>query len=77
MKRVHEISGAAKKNLLMVLFVLLVCLGLGMSAYLGSEAADHDSSWSSAITHMPSTSTPTLKPDSGWWSTVATPTPKK
>ena len=82
MKRIYEfnikrISGFTKKNLLMVLFALFICIGVGVSAYLGSDVTDAQDSWDVAITHAPSTPTPTLVPDSGWWSTVATPTPKK
>ena len=74
---IKNISGFIKKNLLMVLLALFVCVGLSLSAYLGSNATDSNNNWSAAITHMPSTSTPTLVPDTGWWSTVTTPTPRK
>lgn len=81
MKRIYEfnikrISGFTKKNLLMVLFALLICVGVGVSAYLGSDVSGAQEDWDAAITHAPSTPTPTLVPATGWWSTVATPTPK-
>lgn len=81
MKRFHEfnvkkISGFVKKNLLMVLFVLFICVGVGVSAYLESDVADIENQWS-AVPYSPTTPTPTFIPDTGWWSTVATPTPKK
>ena len=82
MKRIYEfnikkISGFTKKNLLMVLFALFICVGVGLSAYLGSDVTGIDNHWSSDIHHASSTPIPTLVPDTGWWSTVATPTPKK
>lgn len=82
MKRIHafnikKISGFIKKNLLMVLFALFICVGVGVSAYLGSDVTGIDNHWGSDIHHASSTPTPTLVPDTGWWSSVATPTPKK
>jgi uncharacterized membrane protein YfhO len=74
---IKNISGFIKINLLMVLLVLFVCLGMSLSAYLGSDAPGIDKTWSAAITHVPSTPTPTLVPDTGWWSAIATPTAKK
>jgi hypothetical protein len=74
---IKNISGFIKINLLMVLLVLFVCLGMSLSAYLGSDAPGSDKTWSAAITHVPSTPTPTLVPDTGWWSAIATPTVKK
>jgi hypothetical protein len=71
---IKNISGFIKINLLMVLLVLFVCLGMSLSAYLGSDAPGSDKTWSAAITHVPSTPTPTLVPDTGWWSAIATPT---
>ena len=72
-----KISGFTKRNLLIVLFALFICVGVSISAYLGSDVPDFDNNWSVAITHAPSTPTPTFVPDTGWWSTIATPTPKK
>jgi L-rhamnose mutarotase len=63
-----------KRNLLMVLLALFVCVGLGLSTYLGSIATDGENNWNVNITHVSSTSTPVLVPDTGWWSVVATPT---
>ena len=82
MKRIYEfnikrISRFTKKNLLIVLFALFICVSVGVSAYLGSDASGVQNSWDIAITHAPTTPTLTLVPDTGWWSTVATPTPKK
>ena len=74
---IKNISGFIKKNLLMVLLALFVCVGLSLSAYLGLDVTGVDNNWSAAITHTPSTSTPTLVPDTGWWSTITTPTPRK
>ena len=73
---ITNLSGYIKKNLLMVLLALFVCVGLSLSAYLGSDVAGTDKNWSANITYVPSTPTPTLVPDIGWWSTVSTPTPK-
>jgi hypothetical protein len=72
-----KISRLAKRNLLIVLFALFICLGISMSAYLGSDVTGSDNTWSVSITHAPSTPTPTLGPDTGWWTTIVTPTPKK
>ena len=72
-----KVSVLAKKNLLIVLFTLFVCIGVGVSAYLGSDDPGIDNNWNVAITHAPSTPTNTLVPDTGWWSAIATPTPKK
>jgi len=72
-----RISGLVKKNLWMALFILFICLGVGMSAYLESDGNDSDLYWSAAVTHVSSTATPTLGPDTGWWSAIATPTPKQ
>ncbi|MCJ7435763.1 MAG: hypothetical protein MUO77_19965 [Anaerolineales bacterium] len=82
MKRIYEfsikrISGFVKKNLLIVLFAVFICIGVGVSAYLGSDVTGFDNNWSVSITHAPSTPTPTLGPDTGWWTTIVTPTPKK
>jgi len=73
---IKNIRGFVQINLLMVLLVSFVCLGMSLSAYLGSDAPDSDKTWSAAITHVPSTPTPTLVPDTGWWSAIATPTAK-
>jgi hypothetical protein len=74
---IKNISGFIKKNLLMVLLALFVCLGISISAYLGSDVTDAQDGWEVAITHAPSTPTPTLVPDTGWWSAITTPTPKQ
>jgi hypothetical protein len=74
---IKNVSGFIKRNLLMVLLAVFVCLGISMSAYLGSDDSGIDNHWSIAITHAPSTATSTLVPDTGWWSAIATPTPKK
>jgi hypothetical protein len=74
---IKNVSGFIKRNLLMVLLALFVCLGISISAYLGSDVNDSDKTWNAAITHAPSTPTPTLVPDTGWWSAIATPTPKQ
>ncbi len=70
---IKNISGFIKGNLLMVLFALFICIGMSISAYLGSDAPDSGKTWSVEITHAPSTPTPTLVPNTGWWSAVATP----
>ncbi len=72
-----NISDFIQRNLLMVLLALLLCLGISMSAYLGSGDYGLNNNWSLAITHVPSTPTNTIAPDTGWWSAIATPTPKK
>ena len=74
---IKNVSEFIKRNLLMVLFALFVCVGVSLSAYLGSNAVDSVKNWNVNITHAPSTPTPTLVPDTGWWSAVATPTAKK
>ena len=68
-------SEFTKRNLLIVLLTLFVCLSVSLSAYLGSDVTGDDHTWSAAITHAPSTPTPTLEPDTGWWTAVVTPTP--
>jgi hypothetical protein len=73
---ITNLSGFIKKNLLKVLLTLFVCLAISLSAYFGSDVTDGQDSWNASITHVPSTPTPTLVPDAGWWSTVASPTPK-
>ena len=62
-----------KKNLVTMLFALFICVGIGLSAYFGSQISGIDTNWSVAITHLPSTPTSTLVPDTGWWTTIATP----
>ena len=74
---IKNVSGFIKRNLLMVLLALFVCLGISISAYLGSDVTESGKTWSAAITHVPSTPTSTLVPDTGWWSAIATPTAKK
>ncbi len=74
---IKNVSRFTKNNLLMVLFALFICTGVGVSAYLGSDVTDVEKTWNAAITHEPSTPTPTLVPNTGWWSAIATPTPKK
>ncbi len=69
------VSGFIKRNLLVVLLALFVCLGIGLSVHLESDAADSHKIWS--VPGINSTSTPTavFLPSEGWWDTVATPTP--
>jgi hypothetical protein len=74
---ITNVSGFIKRNLLMVLLALFVCVGVSLSAYFGSDVTDVQDNWEAAITHAPSTPTSTLVPDTGWWSAIATPTPKK
>ena len=62
-----------KKNLVITLFALFICIGIGVSAYFGSKISGIDNNWSVAITHSPSTPTSTLVPDTGWWTTITTP----
>jgi archaellum component FlaF (FlaF/FlaG flagellin family) len=62
-----------KKNLVIMLFALLICVGIGLSAYFGSNISGSDTNWRVAITHSPSTPTSTLVPDTGWWTTITTP----
>lgn len=70
--KMRKIRGLAKKNLLVVLFGLFICIGVGVSAYFGSDTSEV-AAWQANITHAPSTPTQTLVPDTGWWSEVATP----
>jgi len=56
----------------MILFALFICIGVGVSAYFGADISEA-ANWQVNITHAPSTPTPTLVPDTGWWSEVATP----
>jgi len=72
---IANFSEFTKRNLLMVLLTLFVCLSVSLSAYLGSDVTGIENTWSAAITHAPSTPTPTLAPDTGWWDAVGTPTP--
>ncbi len=69
-----NISRFTKKNLLIVLFGLFICIGVGLSAYVGSDEAGVQKDWSITSTHVPSTPTPTLVANTGWWRTVTTPT---
>jgi hypothetical protein len=62
-----------KKNLVIMLFALFICIGIGLSAYFGSKISAIDNNWSVAITHLSFTPTSTLVPDTGWWTTIATP----
>lgn len=62
-----------KKNLVIILFALFICIGIGLSAYFGSNDSGIDKHWSVSITHSLSTPTSTLVPDTGWWTTIATP----
>ena len=73
---IKKISGFTKRNLLIVWFVLCICVSVSVSAYLVSRVASPDV-WNVNVTHAPSTPTPTLVPDTGWWSAIATPTPKQ
>ena len=73
---VKNVSGFTKRNLLIVWFVLCICVSVSVSAYLVSRVTSPDA-WNVSITHVPSTPTPTLVPDTGWWSAIATPTPKQ
>ena len=72
-----NMSRLAKRNYLIFLLALFIYIGFGVSGYLGSKDPGLDNNWSAAITHVPSTPTNTLVPDTGWWSAIATPTPKK
>ena len=74
---ITNLSGFIKKNLLMVLLALFVCVGVSLSAYFGSDVTDVQDIWNVSITHAPSTPTPTLVPNTGWWNTVTTPTAKR
>jgi hypothetical protein len=71
--KIRKLSGFAKKNLLVVLFALFICAGVGVSAYFGSNTSEV-ATWQVNITHVPSTPTQILVPDTGWWNKVATPT---
>lgn len=73
--KIKNVSGFLKNNLLAVLFTLLICIGMSLSAYFGSDVSDAENVLSTAATHVPSTPTPRLVPDTGWWTTIATPTP--
>jgi len=73
---VKNVSGFTKRNLLIVWFVLCICVSVSVSAYLVSRVTSPDV-WNVNITHVPSTPTPTLVSDTGWWNAIATPTPKQ
>jgi hypothetical protein len=73
---VKNVSGFTKRNLLIVWFVLCICVSVSVSAYLVSRVTSPDA-WNVNVTHAPSTPTPTLVSDTGWWSAIATPTPKQ
>ncbi len=73
---IKKVSSFTKRNLLIVWFVLCVCVSMSASAYLVSSVTI-PAAWNVNITHAPSTPTPTLVPDTGWWSAIATPTAKK
>ena len=66
-----------KKNLVIMLFALFMCFGIGLSAYFESKISGTGNNWRVALTYSPSTPTGTLVPDTGWWTTIATPTPKQ
>ncbi len=74
---IANFSEFTKRNLLIMLLTLFVCLSVSLSAYLGSDVTGVDHTWSASITHAPSTPSPTLAPDTGWWDAVVTPTAKK
>ena len=67
------VSGFIKRNLLVVLLALFVCLGIGLSVHLESDAADSHKTWSMPGVNSTSTPTAVLLPAAGWWDTVATP----
>jgi hypothetical protein len=67
-----KIGRFATRNLLIILFALFICAGVGVSAYFGSDTSEV-AAWQMNITHAPSTPTQTLVPDTGWWNEVATP----
>ena len=67
-----KIGRFATRNLLIILFALFICAGIGVSAYFGSNTSEVVT-WQANVTHVPSTPTQTLVPDTGWWSEVATP----
>ena len=71
---VKNVSGFTKKNLLIVWFMLCICVSISVSAYLVSRVTS-PYAWKVSITHVPSTPTPILAPETGWWSAIATPTP--
>ncbi len=73
---IKKVSRFTKRNLLIVWFVLCICVSVSVSAYLVSRVTSPDA-WNVNITHAPSTPTPTLVPDTGWWNAIATPTAKK
>jgi len=73
---VKNVSGFTKRNLLIVWFVLCICVSVSVSAYLVSRVTSPDA-WNVNVTHAPSTPTPTLVSDTGWWNAIATPTPKQ
>jgi len=69
---IKKVGRLAKRNLLIVLFAVFICVGVGFSAWLVSRVTS-PGDWNVNITHIPSTPTPTLVPDTGWWTGVATP----
>jgi hypothetical protein len=71
MKKIIEL---AKKNLLIMLFALFICIGVGVSAYLGLDAVG-EHGWNPTIVYASTTPTPTLAPNNGWWSDIGTPPP--
>ncbi len=70
----NKFAGFAKKNIWILLFALFICVGVGVSAYLGSGTGEPNN-WNLVVTYAPSTPTLTLVPSDGWWTKVATPTP--
>lgn len=72
---VKNVSGFTKKNLLILWLVLCICVGVSISAYLVSRVTSPDA-WNVNVIHAPSTPTPSLFPDTGWWSAIASPTPQ-
>ena len=69
------VSGFIKRNLLVVLLALFVCLGIGLSVHLESDAADSHKTWSMPSVNSTSTPTAVLLPAEGWWDAVTAPTP--
>ena len=69
------ISGFIKRNLLVVLLALFVCLGIGLSVHLESDLTDSHKTWSMPGVNSTSTPTAVFLPAEGWWDTVATPAP--
>ena len=67
------VSGFIKRNLLVVLLALFVCLGIGMSVYLESDLTDSHKTWSMPGVNSTSTPTAVLLPAEGWWEAIATP----